>query len=102
MLVTNCQKRANVMQQRNLGYKIRETVTAAIDGDKKQMCTGKPPVVETALVTWSDDAAALYFETVNYISKQRNCPFHDFAFTLIWMNMIRIEGFHCSRNTQVS
>ncbi len=36
--------------------KQQETAMAASDGDRKRMCTGKAPVVEAALVKWTDNA----------------------------------------------
>ncbi len=37
--------------------KQRETVMAASDGDRKRIRKGKEPVVEAALVKWTDNAS---------------------------------------------
>ncbi len=63
-LLTNCQKRANEIQQWNLVFlrlprvvdSHNEKQSAAGDGDRKQMHMGKAPVVEDALVKWIDNA----------------------------------------------
>lgn len=46
----DCQKQANKIQQQNYGVPRAGGTATAADGDKKQMCMGKTPAVETTLM----------------------------------------------------